>query len=359
MKAMILAAGAGTRLDPLTLQLPKPLVPIVNRPVMEHTIRLLKKHDFKQIWANLYHLPELISSYFEEGKDQSIEFNYLVESELSGDAGGVRACRNLVGDGTLLVIMGDLITNADLSFIIDQHKNKGALASIALKTVDDVSQFGVAVIDKNGWIKEFQEKPDAKEAKSNLASTGIYILEPAVFDFIPASGKYGFGKQLFPDLVNKGLPVLGIEINSYWSDVGTFDQYRQTNFDALDKKIELDLAGEYKEFSGASLWSGHNVKIDPSSIIEGKILLGNNVVIGEGASLSGHVVIGNDCIVESGAKIKDSVIWSASRIGKESSILNSVIGLYSYVEPKEQLNKTAFVTPQKQKQKSVRELLCT
>lgn len=233
------------------------------------------------------------------------------------------------------------------------------MASIALKAVEDVSQFGVAVVDKDGWIKEFQEKPDVKEAKSNLASTGIYVLEPAIFDFIPASGKYGFGKQLFPDLVNKNLPVLGIEIKSYWSDVGTFDQYRQANFDALDGLVELNLPGEYKELSGLGLWSGQNVKIDSGSILEGKILLGNNVVIRQGASLSGHVVVGNDCIIESGAQIKDSIIWSASRIGKKTKILDSIVGLETRVEQEELLDKTAFVIPQKQMRKTVRELLCT
>ncbi len=359
MKAMILAAGAGTRLDPLTLQLPKPLVPIVNRPVMGHTLDLLKRHGFTEVWANLYHLPELITSYFADGKDASVKFNYIVESELSGDAGGVRACRGMLSDCTTLVIMGDLVTNTDLSLVIAQHKSKGALASIALKAVSDVRQFGVAVVDKDGWIKEFQEKPEANEAKSNLASTGIYVLEPAIFDFIPSIGKYGFGKQLFPDLVKKGLPVLGVEINSYWSDVGTFDHYRQANFDALDRKVKLDLAGEYNELSAAGLWLGENAKIHPGAFFEGKILLGKNVVIGEGANLSGHVVVGNDCIIEPGAQIKDSIIWSASKIGKKTKILDSIVGLESCVESGEQLNQTAFVTSQKQSLKNVRELLCT
>src|SRR5262245_19943138 len=133
MKAMILAAGAGTRLDPLTLQLPKPLVPIVNRPVMEHTLNLLQKHGFNQVWANLYHLPDLITSYFDNAENKKMQFNYLVEKELSGDAGGVRACRNMLEDCTILVIMGDLVTDADLTRVIARHKEKGALASIALK----------------------------------------------------------------------------------------------------------------------------------------------------------------------------------------------------------------------------------
>ncbi len=351
MKAMILAAGAGTRLDPLTLQLPKPLVPIVNRPVMEHTLALLQKYGFNRIWANLYHLPELICDYFENIAEQNIELNYLVEKELSGDAGGVRACRNMLEDGTLLVIMGDLVTDADLSYVMAQHKEKKALATIALKAVNDVSQFGVAVVDKDGWIKEFQEKPDAKEAKSNLASTGIYVLEPAVFDFIPKTGKYGFGKQLFPDLVNKGLPVLGVEITSYWSDVGTFDQYRQANFDALDGKIQLPLTGKHQRLSEADVWLGQNVKIDPKSVLSGKILLGNNVSIAEGVNLSGHVIIGNDCVIENGVQIKDSIIWSLSKAGKKSKIVDSILGLDSNIEAEKNLSNTTFVTSQKQTRK--------
>jgi mannose-1-phosphate guanylyltransferase/mannose-1-phosphate guanylyltransferase/phosphomannomutase len=239
LKAMVLAAGVGARLDPLTAQLPKPLVPIVNKPVMEHIFCLLRNHGFNQIAINLHHLPELIQNHFGDGSAFDIKLNYLLEKNLSGDAGGVRGCRHYLEGDTFLVIMGDLLTNADLSYLLAEHKKKGALATIALKKVENVSQLGVVLQDESGWITEFQEKPAPHEARSDLASTGIYILEPAIFNFIPKDGICGFGKQLFPQLVKQGQSILGVQIEDYWSDVGTLDQYRQANFDVLNGKISF------------------------------------------------------------------------------------------------------------------------
>ncbi len=347
MKAMILAAGVGTRLDPLTLQLPKPLVPVANRPVMDHILHLLSEHDIKHMWANLHYLPTSIQNYFKNHQIPNIEINYLLEEQLTGDAGGVRACSRELSDATFLVVMGDLITNADLSQIIAQHKAKGALATIALKAVENVQHFGVAVLDKDGWIKEFQEKPKPSEARSNLVSTGIYVLEPKVFDYMPKTGSYGFGKQLFPDLVSKNLPVLGIEIDSYWSDVGTFEQYRQANFDALDRKLKTNLPDRHEKTSDYEIWLGENAHIEPGCIIKGKVLAGNNTKIASGAHLSGYVIIGDDCIIESGVMIENSVIWSGSHISQDAKVKDSVLGCGSNIGVNQTLNNTAFVTEQK------------
>ncbi len=254
--------------------------------------------------------------------------------------------------------MGDLLTHADLSRLYAEHKSKGALATIALKQVDDVTHFGVAVLDKNGWIKEFQEKPKQEEARSNLASAGIYILEPEIFDFISKAGTYGFGKQLFPQLVHMQKPILGIEINDYWSDVGTFDQYRQANFDALSGKIELMSPVEFINESGSRLWKGKNSCIGPNCVIDGQLLLGDNSVISQGAKISGSVVIGENCWVEEGALIKDSVVWAGSRIGKQAQITSSILGLNSRIEPGKLLNEAAFVVPKNSTRNNGQQLLC-
>ncbi|MBX9688091.1 MAG: nucleotidyltransferase family protein, partial [Candidatus Obscuribacterales bacterium] len=168
MKAMVLAAGVGSRLDPLTSQVPKPLVPVANRPVMEHILRLLKKHGFEDVVSNLHYLPEKIRAYFADGRALGLNIDFRLESELSGDAGGVRACRDFFGQDTFIVLMGDLLTDADLSRIYAEHKRKGALATIATKQVADVSQFGVILADEDGFIRGFQEKPKAQEALSNF-----------------------------------------------------------------------------------------------------------------------------------------------------------------------------------------------
>src|SRR5271156_5939253 len=178
---MVLAAGVGSRLEPLTVQTPKPLVPIANIPVMEHLLKLLKRHDFAEICANVHYLPDQITSYFQDGSSIGIKMHFLEEKELSGDAGGVRACHDFLGGTTFVVLMGDLLTDADLTKIVAEHKQKNALATIGLKRVSDVSHFGIAVRDQSGMITAFQEKPQPHEAKSDLASTGIYVLEPEVF----------------------------------------------------------------------------------------------------------------------------------------------------------------------------------
>jgi mannose-1-phosphate guanylyltransferase len=322
MKAMVLAAGVGSRLDPLTTQLPKPLVPVGNVPVMEHIINLLSQHGIKDIIANLHYLPEKLIEYFGDGSAFGTKLTWHQEKELSGDAGGVRACREFLQDGTFIVLMGDLLTDANLTDVIKAHKEKKALATIGIKRVDDVSQFGVVLTNKDGFITGFQEKPDPKEALSDLASTGIYILEPEVFNHIPQEGTFGFGKQLFPLLVKQGLPVLGYEITDYWSDVGTIKQYRLSNFDALEGKLKLKLPGNHLDFG----YVGSNAYIAENARIVGNLILGANSRIESGAKISGNVIIGNNCVIGAGAQLRDTVVWSDSNIEPGASLTNCVIG---------------------------------
>lgn len=209
MKAMVLAAGVGSRLDPLTASVPKPFVPVVNVPVMQHILQLLKKHGFSDICANLHYLPEKLTDYFDDGTKFGVNLKFEFEPKLTGDAGGVRACRSFLESDTFLVIMGDLITDANLAALVKEHKDKKALASIAVKSLEDVSRFGVVVRNKEGFITGFQEKPSKEEALSNLISTGIYIFEPEVFKHIPALGEYGFGPTTFPEARGKRLAGFG------------------------------------------------------------------------------------------------------------------------------------------------------
>jgi mannose-1-phosphate guanylyltransferase len=327
MKAMVLAAGVGSRLDPLTAHLPKPLVPVVNRPTMEHILELLKQHDVTQIVSNLHHLPEQISQYFGDGKAWGVNLEFHLEKELTGDAGGMRACRSFLQDGTFIVMMGDLLTDADISDLLKQHKSKGAVATIAVKRVEDVSQFGVVLTDENGFITGFQEKPSAAEALSNLASTGIYILEPEVFKYIPQTGSYGFGRQLFPLLVQKGAPVLGVEIENYWTDVGTISQYRKSNFDALEGKLKLKISGEKTPWG----YLQPGCDIADNAKISGQLLLGANSVIGSGVKISGHVIIGPNCNIAEDCELNDTVVWPDTRIEPQTILKEAVIGPHCVV----------------------------
>lgn len=322
MKAMVLAAGVGSRLDPLTSQLPKPLVPVANKPVMEHLLRLLKKHGFEDVVSNLHYLPDKIRNYFGDGSQLGLNVDFRFEETLSGDAGGVRACRDFFGDQTFIILMGDLLTDADLKRIYNEHKRKGALATIGIKKVDDVSQFGVVVYDEDGFIKGFQEKPAPAEALSQFASTGIYILEPAIFDYMPKTGSFGFGRQLFPQLVAQGLPVLSVDLQSYWSDVGTINQYRQSNFDALEGALSVETDGD-----------GHPLGYVPScahveqgALVDGALMLGKKTRLAEGVKIKGRVIIGDNCRIERNAYLEDTIVWSNSVVEESASLRNCIVG---------------------------------
>lgn len=368
LKAMLLAAGVGTRLDPLTTQVPKPMVPVANTPVMEHILKLLKTHGINQVYANLHYLPEKITDYFEDGARFGTKLTFKHELNLSGDAGGVRACRDFLDDGTFIVVMGDLLTDADLSAVVAQHKAKGALASIAIKQMEDVSHFGVVVMDEEGFITGFQEKPKLEEALSNMISTGIYVLEPEVFKHIPETGEFGFGRQLFPQLVKNGLPVLGVEITSYWSDVGTIPQYRQSNCDALSGHVRVDLPGSplsyesglvagrnghssgngkgrEREKKESHLWLGKNAEIGTGVDFEGSLMVGEGSVIESGVTIKGCVVVGDNCVIEKGSRIENTVIWSNSRIERGARLRSCVLGFNSYVERDAEHEEETLVAP--------------
>ncbi|HEY9788402.1 MAG TPA: NDP-sugar synthase [Candidatus Obscuribacterales bacterium] len=364
---MLLAAGVGSRLDPLTSQLPKPLVPIANVPVMEHMLTLLKEHGVDEVYANLHYLPAQIKGYFGDGSKLGLKLFFRYEEKLSGDAGGVRALREFLEDETFLVVMGDLLTDADLAHVVRAHKEKGALASIAIKKVEDVSHFGVVVMNGEGFITGFQEKPRKEEALSDLASTGIYVLEPEVFNHIPQEGEYGFGRQLFPKLVSQGLPVLGIEITSYWSDVGTIPQYRQSNFDSLEGRVKINLPGEEvvneargvpasegngqaarngKSSLGASrLWLCKYAEVHSAVTIDGALMVGSNSVVGKNVKIRGNVIIGDACVIEDGVELSDCVIWSGSHVEKGARINQSVIGMNCRIARHSKHEGVALVEP--------------
>lgn len=352
MRAMVLAAGVGSRLEPLTTQVPKPMVPVANRPVMQHIYALCRKHGITDVISNLHYQADKIRDYFGDGSKFGMNLEFIHEKELTGDAGGVRTCRKFFGDETFLVLMGDLLTDADLSKIISEHKRKKALASIAIKAMDDVTQFGVVVTDENGFITGFQEKPKKEEALSNHISTGIYVLEPAVFDHIPATGAYGFGRQLFPSLVQQGLPVLGVRIDEhYWSDVGTISQYRAANFAALEGEVKVQVAG--RPHDHGLVEEGATISTDAH--IDGKLYLGRNSFIAAGAKIRGCVLIGDECRIESGAELEDTIVWSGTSIGSDAKLTDCVVGADCAIQAGTTQKETASVSTSPRLQGSTKE----
>jgi NDP-sugar pyrophosphorylase family protein len=335
LKAMVLAAGVGSRLDPLTRQLAKPLVPVANRPVMEHILLLLKKHGITDVVSNLHHLPSQVPAYFGDGSNLGMNLHYHHEHKLSGDAGGVRACKDFLGDATFVVIMGDLLTDADLSYVLEQHRRKGAIATIALQKVADVSRFGVAALNDDGLIQGFQEKPAPQEALSDLASTGIYILEPEIFQHLGEADEIGFGRQIFPSLIAKGLPVLGVQVYGYWSDIGTIDTYKQASKEALMGLADLNLAGSLC----ARGWFDEDADIAIDTDVDGLLMVGKNSKIDSGVKMSGAVTIGDNCHVQAGAFLEDTIVWSGSTIGAGASLESCVVGADVFIDGGSHVNE--------------------
>ena len=241
MKAMILAAGVGSRLDPLTRAIPKPMVPVVNRPVIEHIVLDLKKHGFDEIMVNLHYLGDVIQQGLGDGSRLGVHISYAQEDKLWGDAGSVKRSQAFFGNETFLVVGGDDISDIDLSGLMALHREKQAASTIATTVVEDPSQFGIVVTDEDGRITRFLEKPKGGDVFSNTANTGVYVFEPDVFDLIPPDTFWGFGNNVFPSLLAADRPLYGFATTSYWKDVGNLQVYRQTNFDALAGLVDLDI----------------------------------------------------------------------------------------------------------------------
>ena len=322
---MVLAAGVGSRLDPLTSQIPKPLCPILGKSVMEHIVVLCKKHGFFNLAANTHVMADKIEDYFRNSnKKLEINLNFVYEPQLTGVAGGVRSCKKYLTDDVILVIMGDALTDVDLTELYEAHIDSNCVVTAAIREVEDTSQFGVVVTDENNRIISFQEKPKPHEAKSNLANTGIYFFNQNVLHEIPSESeapKFDIATDLFQRLMNKGFPMQAIKTNKYWADIGTLKQYLRSIDDVLNGKVDVEISGEKNKFG----YVEKTANLDPSCKIEGKVFIGENVKIGKNVRLNGSVYIEKDCIIEDDSYVSNSIIWKSSRVGKQVKIINSIL----------------------------------
>ena len=325
---MILAAGVGSRLEPLTINIPKPMVPVANRPTMEHIIRLLAKNGVEEVAANLWYKPEKIEAYFGDGSPWGVSITYSREQELLGTAGGVRRLARFF-DQTFVVISGDALTDIDLAQLLQVHRDKGALATIALKPVSNPRQFGVVITEPDGRIKAFQEKPAPGEALSSLANTGIYVFEPSIFDHIPAGEVYDFGKQVFPRLVRLGLPFYGHITDDYWCDIGTLTQYRLAHYDVLRGMVRISIPGMW---SPGAVYVGEGAYIAPTATVGSKVIIGANCRIDDSVEIFGETVIGDNCVVGGGAAIFGSIVWNNTRIARGTRLVECVVGSECYLK---------------------------
>ncbi len=310
MKAMILAAGGGTRLYPLTFTLPKPMAPICNRPVMEHIINQLKIHGFNEIIVNLHNLPQHIEGYFSDGRQLGISITYSYEAQPLGTAGGVKNVEEQF-DKTFMVIGGDDLHSVDLSSMLQFHRERKALATIGLSHEEDVHHYGVVVTDETGRILEFQEKPDNDIAKSHWVNNGIYLFEPEIFKYIPDGIFYDFGSQLFPRLREMGKPFYGYRCKGYWKDIGNLVEYHNAHFDCLRGRVKVEFSGiEIKP----GVWVDEGVVIHEDAVIEGPVIIGKHCQIGPGVHIRGPVAMGKYNQLVENVHLEGTVMWNYNQL---------------------------------------------
>jgi mannose-1-phosphate guanylyltransferase len=331
MRAMVLAAGLGTRLRPITYEMPKPMVPVLNKPVMEHILRLLARNGFTETIANLHWFPDLIEGYFGDGSAQGVSLSYSREEQLLGTSGGVRNAAGFLGD-SFLVISGDALTDIDLRAMREFHESHDGIATLAMKRVEDTSQFGVAIVGSDGRIQGFQEKPQPAEALSDLANCGIYMFRSEIFDFFPPPGTSkaagsgdpeGFADwamDVFPRLLESDIPFYSHEIDAYWNDIGNLQELREGNLDALTGAVDVDREGELVE----GFRSGERMELEPDLV--GPVLLGPGCEIGDDVRIDGPSVISEGVRVGDGARLHGVIALPGAEIPPRAVLINAIAG---------------------------------
>ena len=317
-----MAGGEGTRLRPLTSNQPKPMMPLANRPMMEHIVRLLKDHGFDDIVVTVAFLANSIRTFFGDGSEFGVRMVYAAEESPLGTAGSVRNAMDELDD-TFLVISGDVLTDIDLSAVVAYHKERGALATIGLKSMENPLEFGIVITREDGSIERFLEKPTWGEVFSDTINTGIYVLEPEIFDAIPAGIPVDFSGEVFPALLDQGRPLYGYVADGYWEDIGTLEAYTKAHQDVLDGKVEVDIPGFRV---GDGVWLGEGTEIDPEARIEGPAILGDYCSVAAGAHLRAYTVLGSNVRVGADAYLERAVVYDNVYLGSATRLRGCVIG---------------------------------
>jgi mannose-1-phosphate guanylyltransferase/phosphomannomutase len=323
MKAVIMAGGEGTRLRPLTSTAPKPLLPVANRPMMEHVIDLLRNHGIDDIVVTVAFMANAIRNYFGDGSDFGVRMSYVDEPVPLGTAGSVRNAMDLLADDTFMVISGDVITDIDLSAIVTFHKERKAMATIGLTPVENPLEFGIVITREDGTIERFLEKPTWGQVFSDTINTGIYVLEPTVFDYIEAGRSVDFSGEVFPALLRDGKPLYGAITHGYWEDVGTLDAYLRAHTDVLDQMVQLRIPG-FQVADG--IWVGEGAEISPDAIIDGPAVVGPECIVEAGVHLGAYTVLGSHVRVLRSASVERSVLQDNTFIGAGARLRGVVTG---------------------------------
>jgi mannose-1-phosphate guanylyltransferase/phosphomannomutase len=318
-KAVIMAGGFGTRLRPLTMSIPKPMVPVANRPMMDHIVTLLRGHGIKDVVSLLYFQPENITEHFGDGTSHDISMRYMLAEADFGTAGSVKNAQEML-DERFIILSGDVLTDIDISAAVAFHEQRKAMATIVLTRVAEPLAYGIVMTDEEGRITRFLEKPSWGEVFSDTINTGMYILEPEVLELIPAKTEFDFSKDLYPLMLQRGMPLYGYIADGYWKDIGNLHEYQLAHEDVLAGRVKVTFdATAQGRFHG-----GTGLSIAPSATFEGTVVLGDNVVVGDHAKLR-DCVVGSGCSIGAGAQMSDAVLWRDVQIGDYAEVSRAVV----------------------------------
>ena len=335
-----MAGGEGTRLRPMTANQPKPLLPVANRPIMEHVLRLLKRHGFEETVVTVQFLAALVRNYFGDGEDVGMHLQYATEETPLGTAGSVKNAEDALKDDTFLVISGDALTDMDLTEMVRFHKDKGALVTVGLTRVPDPLEFGIVITEEDGRIQRFLEKPTWGQVFSDTVNTGVYIMEPEVLAEVSAKESVDWSHDIFPKLLQRGAPIYGWVSERYWEDVGTLESYLKAQADVLARRVEVDIAGF--ELS-PGVWLGEGAVVDPDAVLTGPVVVGEYAKVEAGAHLREYSVIGANVVVKEGAFIHRAVVHNNVFVGPGTTLRGCVVGKNTDVMRRARIEETAVV----------------
>ncbi len=340
MKAVVMAGGAGSRLRPLTINRPKPMVPMVNKPVIGHILDLLKRHGITEVVITLQFMAEAVQDYFGDGQNLGMTIHYSIEETPLGTAGSVKQAQHLLDD-TFIVISGDAVTDFDLGAILAYHRAKQALATITLYRVPNPLEYGVVIVDEQGRVQQFLEKPSWGEVISDTVNTGIYVLEPRVLDYFEPETPFDFSKDLFPILLSRQDPMYGYIAQGYWCDVGNIAEYMRATADMLQHRVQVEPFGAHL---GGDVWVGEGVEIAPDAQLYGPIYLGDGVKIKQGVVIHGPTVVRDYTVVDRFAHLDRSIVWRNCYIGESTELRGAIIGRQSSLKSKAVVFEGAVVS---------------
>jgi mannose-1-phosphate guanylyltransferase/phosphomannomutase len=323
VKAVVMAGGEGTRLRPMTANCPKPLLPVVNQPIMEHVLKLLRRHGFQDTVVTVQFLASLVRNYFGDGEELGMRLEYATEESPLGTAGSVKNAEAVLDDDTFLVISGDALTDIDLSAMVAFHRERGALVTVGLKRVPNPLEFGIIIVDDDGRIQRFLEKPTWGQVFSDTVNTGIYVMEPEVFAHVAADEVVDWSGDVFPALLEAGAPLFGYVADGYWEDVGTHESYLQAQADVLNGRVQVELEG-FEVSPG--VWIGEGAEVDREAILTGPLFIGDYAQVEAGAELREHTVLGSNAVVKSGAFLHRAVVQDNVYVGPQVNLRGCVIG---------------------------------